>query len=220
MKLDLHVHTGYSRDSSGSVKDILKACRSAGLGGLAVTDHNAIEGSLEAHSLAPSEGLVAVRGVEISSKEGHILALGVMETLPRGMPVAETIERVHALGGIAIAPHPLRYPSGVGRKVASTAKFDALETVNSGSSPRANRGAALIAERRALPVTGGSDAHRIEDLGRAYTVFDRVETEDQAIDQIVKRLTKTDGRSRTPGEGAKSAYETLARWVKGDFKRM
>ncbi|MCU0852621.1 MAG: CehA/McbA family metallohydrolase [Thermoplasmata archaeon] len=220
MKLDMHVHTGYSRDSSGSVKDILRACKSAGLDGLAVTDHNAIEGSLEAHSLAPSEGLIAVRGVEVSSKEGHILAFGVQEVLPRGMPAAETIDRIHALGGIAVAAHPLRHPSGVGRKVASTAKFDAIEVVNSASSPRTNRATGAIAEQRALPVTGGSDAHRIEELGRAYTVFDGVETEDQAIDQIVKRLTKAGGRGRTPGEGMKAAIETLAIWVKGDFERM
>jgi len=220
MKLDLHVHTGHSRDSSGSVKEILKACKVSGMDGLAVTDHNAIEGALEAHSLAAPEGLLIVRGVEVSSREGHILALGVKELVPRGLPAAETIERIHALGGIAIAAHPLRHPSGVGRRVASSAKFDAIETINAASSPRTNRATAAIAEHRSLPVTGGSDAHRIEELGKAYTVFDHVENEDEAIDRIVKRLTNVGGRGRTPGEGVKAAFETLAIWIKGDFERM
>jgi predicted metal-dependent phosphoesterase TrpH len=188
--------------------------------GLAVTDHNAIEGAIEAQSLAASEGLLVVRGVEVSSKEGHILALGVRELVPRGLPAAETIERIHSLGGIAVAAHPLRHPSGVGRKVAGSAKFDAIEIVNSASSPRTNRATATMATERGLPVTGGSDAHRTEEVGRAYTIFDGVGSEDEAIDHIVKRLTKADGRGRTPGEGVKAAFETLAVWIRGDFERM
>lgn len=104
--------------------------------------------------------------------------------------------------------------------MASSAKFDAIEVINAASSPRTNRATAAIAEQRNLPVTGGSDAHRAEEIGRAYTILDGVANEDEVIDRIIKRLTKVGGRGRTPGEGVKAAIETLGIWIKGDFERM
>ncbi len=220
MKLDLHVHSTCSRDATAPPKEVMSHCKKLGLDGLAITDHNAIAGSVEAYGLAKELGLIVVRGVEVSTGQGHVLALGVSELVPKGMTVAETIEKIHSLGGIAVAAHPKRFPSGIGLDVARRGRFDAIEAVNGGSSRRSNALARRVAEERRLPVTAGSDAHELLQLGKAYTVIEPCGTEDEVLDAIRKGRTQTGGRSRTRSEGVRYSIETLIEWLKGDFRRL
>jgi predicted metal-dependent phosphoesterase TrpH len=220
MKLDLHIHSRHSRDASGSPKEILGRCRKAGLDGIAITDHNAIDGSLEAFSVARAEGLVVVRGVEVSAIEGHLLAYGVGELIPKGLSVAETIDKIHSAGGVCVAAHPKRFPSGIGLGLARSGKFDAIEIINSGSSARSNRLARRVAEQKGCAVTAGSDAHALDQVGRAYTIVDVASSEDDVVEAIRKGLTRAGGRSRTSSEGARYSWETLVEWLRGDFKRL
>lgn len=220
MKLDLHIHSNRSRDAFGSPREILAAIKRLGLDGCAITDHNAIEGSLEAGSMAKDTHLIVVRGVEISSAEGHVLAYGVSETVPRGLSVEETVDRIHALGGVAVAAHPKRFPSGMGLSLAMNGRFEGIEVLNGGSSRSSNAHALSIAKARALAQTGGSDAHRLHEVGRAYTVLDSANTEDDVISLLSKGLARAEGRSRSPREGVVYAWETLEQWVKNGFKRL
>ncbi len=220
MKLDLHIHSGYSRDASASAAEIVKRCKSLGLGGIAITDHNEIKGSLEAHALAASEGIVVVRGVEVSATEGHVLALGVGELIPRGLPVRETVDKIRAAGGVAVAAHPGRFPSGVGIKRAMTMDFDAIEVLNGGSSRRSNRRANAVAEHRRLAVTAGSDAHGIEQMGKAWTVVEDAVSEEDVVAAIERGKCSVGGRSRTASEGARYSFETLVEWMRGDLRRL
>jgi predicted metal-dependent phosphoesterase TrpH len=220
MKLDLHVHSDYSRDAVPSVHDLVRRCKSAGLDGLAITDHNAIEGSLKAFEFARSEGVVVIRGVEISTTDGHVLAYGVDELVPRGLTIQETVERIRALGGIAVAAHPKRFPSGIGLEKARTCDFDAIEALNGGSSRSANRLAKRIADSRRLPQTSGSDAHKLHELGRAFVSIEGVATEDEVIAAIKNGRSMPEGRSRSPRESVVYSFETLMEWLKGGFRRM
>jgi predicted metal-dependent phosphoesterase TrpH len=220
MKLDLHIHSAYSRDASASAVDIVRKCKSFGLDGLAITDHNEIKGSLEAFAIAASEGVVVVRGVEISAIEGHVIALGVKELIPRGLSVHDTVDTIRAAGGIAIAAHPGRFPSGIGMKRAMGMDFDAIEILNGGSSKRSNSRARAVAERRKLPVTAGSDAHSIEQVGKAWTVFESSSNEDDVIQAIAHGRCSVGGRSRTAGEGARYSIETLVEWLRGDLRKL
>ncbi|MBN1677651.1 MAG: CehA/McbA family metallohydrolase [Candidatus Thermoplasmatota archaeon] len=220
MKIDMHIHTSYSRDASGPPKDVLGRCVKLGLGGFAVTDHNSIEGSLQAYELAKDQGLVAVRGVEVSAQEGHILAYGVGELVPRGLPVAETIERIHALGGVAVAAHPKRFPSGIGLKMARDAPFDAIEVLNGGSSRRSNALARRVAEEKHSPMTAGSDAHSLDQIGKAYCIIEGGGEEQEVLEAIRKGGVSIGGRSRSLKEGIVYSVETLAEWLRGDFKRL
>lgn len=220
MRIDMHIHSNRSRDASASPEEIVARAKVAGLAGFCVTDHNSIDGSLRAVELAGAEGLVSVAGVEVSSSEGHVLAYGV-ESLPeRGLTVHETIERIHALGGIAVAAHPWRFPSGVGRAIVTAEAFDAIETLNGGNSAMANRRAAAVADARSLPKVAGSDAHRIAEVGRSYTIVEDVANGDDLIAAISKGLTGVDGRSRTVRETAVYAVETLYEWFSGGFRRL
>lgn len=220
MKLDLHIHSAYSRDASASAGEIVKRCKALGFGGLAITDHNEIKGSLEARAMAASEGMIVLRGVEVSAAEGHVIALGVDELIPRGLSVHDTVDRVRAAGGIAVAAHPDRFPSGIGIARMRLMDFDAIEVLNGGSSRRSNARAESIAECRRLPVTGGSDAHGIEQVGKAWTVVEGVSSEDDVIQAISKGRCAAGGRSRTAGEGMRYSWETFVEWVKGDLRRL
>lgn len=220
MKLDLHIHSEYSRDASASAAEIVRRCKSIGLDGLAITDHNEIKGSLEAYSIAPAEGMIVVRGVEVSAAEGHVIALGVQEVIPRGLPVRETVEKIRAAGGVAVAAHPGRFPSGIGMDRARTVDFDAIEVLNGGSSRRSNARAKVVAETRKLPVTAGSDAHAVDQTGKAWTVFDGVGSEDDVIQAISKGKCAVGGRSRTSREGLLYSFEVFVEWLRGDLRRL
>lgn len=220
MRLDLHIHSTYSMDGTASPSEILRRCREVGLSGLAITDHNAIEGALEAQAIGRSEGLLVVSGTEVSTSDGHVLAYGVREIIPRGLSAAETVDRIRAVGGVAVAAHPVRFPSGIGLELAGRVPFDGTEVLNGGNSSRANKAALVLAQRLGTSQTGGSDAHRIGEIGRSWTVIEGAHTEDQVLDAIRKGLARAGGRSRTVTEGAVYSVETLVQWLKGGMNRL
>jgi hypothetical protein len=172
IRLDLHVHSGHSPDSSLSVETIVAHLADRGLTGFALTDHNSVAGHAElAEWQARSPDLVLVPGVEVSTREGHLLVYGVREVPPLRRPVAETVEWAFAHGGVPIPAHPFRLSHGVGRAATESLQVPAIETVNGHNAPRANRRAAAVAHARKLATTGGSDVHELTDLGRAFTEF-------------------------------------------------
>jgi predicted metal-dependent phosphoesterase TrpH len=220
MKFDMHIHSSYSRDASARPKDIVLLCKKSGLDGLAITDHNSISSWTEAETLANELGLVFVRGVELSTKDGHVLAYGVQELIPRGLPVEETIEKVHEAGGVAVAAHPRRFPSGMGLELARTRPLDGIEVINGGSSPRSNRHARRVAESKGSAITAGSDAHDLGQIGKAYTIAESILTEDDVVDAIRKKTTSVGGRSRNMSEGIHYSWEVFVEWIKGDLARL
>lgn len=219
MKLDLHIHSTFSRDGTAEPEDIIAYAEGKGLDGVAITDHNSIEGSLKAFG-SPPTGFIVVRGVEVSALEGHVLAYGLTVTVPKGLPMSETIEKVHSLGGIAVAAHPKRFPSGMGLKVAETGKFDGIEVLNGGSSRRRNALARRVADKTGLPVTAGSDAHELDSIGKSYTIIESASTEDDVLECIRRGRTMVGGRSRSRAEGARYSVETMIEWLRGSFKRL
>jgi len=220
MKLDLHIHSVFSRDGTATVEEIISRCKAQGLQGFAITDHNAIEGALRSVELARREGLVSVTGVEVSTAEGHVLAYGIRELVPRGLSVAETVDRIRSAGGVAVAAHPKRFPSGIGLRAASDEGFDAIETLNGGSSSRGNRQAERVAQARRLPRTGGSDAHAVPEIGKAWTVVDDASTDEDVLAAIRKGACRPGGRSRSAREGIVYSWETFISWLCGGLSRL
>ena len=51
MKIDFHVHTKYSPDSSAEISEVLRYAKRRSLDAVAVTDHDTLEGSREARRL-------------------------------------------------------------------------------------------------------------------------------------------------------------------------
>jgi predicted metal-dependent phosphoesterase TrpH len=220
MKFDLHIHSSYSRDGTASPKEIVERCKALGLDGFAITDHNAIQGSLEAVAIAKLNGLIAIRGVEISTVDGHVLAYGISDIVPKGLSIQETIDRVHAAGGVVVAGHPVRFPSGIGLENSANKSFDAIEVLNGGNSKRSNRKALKLADRLGKPVAAGSDAHKIDQIGKSYVVIDGVSTETEFLEALRSGRARAGGRSRSWVEGVVYSLETLVEWLKGDFRRL
>ncbi len=220
MNLDMHIHSTFSRDGTASPKEIAARCKELGLDGFAISDHNAIQGSLDSVSIGRELGLIVVKAVEVSTARGHVLAYGVHELIPRGLTIPETIEKIHAAGGIAVAAHPVRFPSGIGLDAASQHKFDAIEVLNGGNSRRSNRLARRLADQLGSPVTAGSDAHRIDEIGKCFVEVDSASGEDDVVQAISRSLARAGGRSRSMKEGIVYSLETLIESARGGFKRI
>jgi hypothetical protein len=200
MRLDLHIHSHFSPDSKMSVKDILKRAYEVGLDGIAITDHNSLESFFAASQLVDDLGieLTIVPGAEISTSEGHLITLGITRLAPPGFSAFETIEHVHDNGGIAIAPHPFAlFRRGI-RNLRGK-QLDAIEVFNSRNSfGLSNYLATRSAAKLNLGVTGGSDAHKLETIGRGYTELlneTRVGIA-QILNAIVNRRSRAKGKVR------------------------
>ena len=206
LRIDLHVHTRYSRDSVSGFDDINERCRDLKLDGYAVCDHDSIEGL----GRVESGGLVVIPGLEVSVKGAHVLCFDPVEVVPSGLSIVETVERVHAQGATAVLAHPYAIPrSFVRYREVEGSGLDAIEVANSAQSPfgfvtACNRG---LAEKLRLPQTGGSDSHIPETFGRSYTV---VEADSREPDDIIEAIKK--GRTRVVGAGISFGERLLTIW--------
>lgn len=195
LKLDLHIHSQYSEDGVGSPKEIIKILKKKGLNGMAITDHNNIEGSLNSIKVAPRDFIV-IPGVEISTLDGHIIALNVKENIQRELSVEETIDKINDLGGTPIVPHLFRNLSGIKKNKFKKirTKISAIEVFNSCSVPQTNLKTVKLAREFNLGGTGGSDSHEPIYVGDGYTI---VNSTDSSIDSIISEINK----KKTWGEG-------------------
>lgn len=172
MRLDLHSHSMASHDCDTPLELIAPACKVAGIDVLAVTDHNEIWGALELaqHS---TPGLQIIVGEEVYTTEGEIIGLFLNEVIPRGLTPEQTVERIHAQGGIALLPHgfdPLK-PSRLTPKARARVadRLEVIEGLNGHLSWGGwNTQAALWGNLNGKPLSAGSDAHRAKDLGSVY----------------------------------------------------
>ena len=169
LRFDLHVHTNYSKDGQSTVEEILKAAKAKGLDGVAITDHNTTAGAKYALEICDrvAPGLLVIPGEEISTRSGHLIVLGIVDEIPRGMSVSDTVKAGHDMGGTVVVPHPYNRPRH-GMSIPKGA--DAVEAYNSrfifGIH---NRLAKSRAKQLGLPTVAGSDAHTAKFVGTAIT---------------------------------------------------
>ncbi len=222
MKLDLHVHTKYSADGEVEPKTYIKLAKKKALAGFAVTDHNEVKGAKKTFELAKtSKNVMVVRGIEVSSLSGHILGYGISETIPRGLDVEDTIERILDLGGVPVAAHPFRLASGLGGIVVKKGNFSVIEVLNHRSPKSENNRASALANDLKAGKTGGSDAHLTWELGLAATEFEISSgTESDILQEISKKHTVPIGDSSTYFQGLKMYGKLVAHWFKRGFKRV
>ena len=220
MRLDLHVHSRHSPDSHLTLEEIVHQLPYAGVRGFALTDHNSVAGHREIPDLrARNPGLLVLPGVEVSSVEGHVLAYGVTELPPAHQPVDATCEWVHDHGGEVVLAHPFRLVHGAGRRVAESARVAGIETLNGHSSVVANFKAEVIAARRTLARTGGSDVHQLSDIGRAFTEFPSDATGvDDLLEAIRRRQVRPAGQSLRWSERFRLGIRTGALRIARGFR--
>jgi len=178
IKADLHTHTIFSKDSLSRVEDVLAAAMKRGMGAIAITDHDAVEGAVEAQKIASARKLPlqVIAGEEVSTDEGDLLAYFVKKRIAPG-PLARVLAEVKKQEAVCCAAHPYdfaRHGIALGKLTPSLLrKIDCVEVLNARVPLAAHNASAMkFALAQGKPVLAGSDAHHPSEVGRAYVEFD------------------------------------------------
>lgn len=167
LKLDLHVHSMWSGDSSTTPTEVAEGIAAAGLDAVAITDHNTIAG---AAALAASGDLpcAVIVGEEVRTVDGDVIGLFLAERVPAGLQPFEAATLIREQGGLVYVPHP-----GDGARhsldaaaiagLAAAGLLDIVEVLNAKCTQRYEGPTYGAAE------AGASDAHVPAAIGAAWT---------------------------------------------------
>jgi hypothetical protein len=197
VRIDLHCHSEHSSDASSPVKLLVKTASERNLDGFIVSDHNTITGWNDIKEATKKFPDVKIyRGVEISAKEGHVLAIGINELIPRGLSLAETIDLIHEQGGIASPTHPFDFFRLGVSKMCFDLPIDSVETHNgSVIIPQFNYKAQIMAKKYNLPGIGGSDCHTFREVGLGFTECTHLPADEDELIKLIKQ-------GKTVGKGS------------------
>ncbi len=185
MRFDLHIHSNHS-DGKSSVREIIESALSSGLKGIAITDHDTVNGSLEALEIVREENipLIVVRGVEISTAQGHLLAYGIDRDFDKGMDIFEAVERVKRLGGIMSLAHPFQFYRSGACRLKYFKIVDCVEVFNAKSLCIFNALSNFFRKRYKKGITAGSDAHKAEFVGLGGVLIEKAEGERGVLEAL------------------------------------
>jgi predicted metal-dependent phosphoesterase TrpH len=170
LKADFHIHSRFSKDSSTSLDQIIRACNRKKINCIALSDHGAIEGARQLQKIAPFYVIVAE---EILTTRGEIMGMFLQELVPSGLSIDESIRRIKEQGGLFCAQHPFdkvrqdALKADVMDEIVD--RIDLVEIFNSRSPLlRSSEQAREFAEKHHKPGCAGSDAHAAFEIGNAY----------------------------------------------------
>ncbi len=215
--VDPHFHTHYS-DGFNSVAAIVKRARELNIG-IAVTDHNEIRGAVE---LDRYENLLNIPGIEITSKEGtHLLVyfydikglklfykndlqpqMGHDIMSSTALEMEEIIGRARAFEAIVVFPHPYSATfTGIHNSYFSEERLDRLfqmvdgiEVINAENLNKWNLRSALLGFNLDIGLTGGSDGHRLAQMGKVVSFASCKKDRSAFLDAIKNKQTKVIGK--------------------------
>ncbi len=215
--VDMHYHTRFS-DTYTRVSKIVYNAEKKCLG-VAITDHNAIGGSLLAWKL--KDDILVIPGIETTSKEGpHILSyfprtldlknffdacvrdkLEDSPYLRTRSSVSDIIRWTHEYGGITSAAHPF-CPGMMGLfkaikrgyvKERAAEDIDAMEVLTGVNIKLMTRKSIKWAESLDKPITGGSDGHSLHELGKVVA-YAKADTPKRFIERILEKQSFVMGK--------------------------
>lgn len=185
MLIDIHVHTEISPCSVLELETILEVSRLRGMDGVCITDHDTMKALDFVHEGLQDNGFVVIVGMEYTTPQGDFLIFGPFEDIEIGMDARDMLPFVREQGGAVIGAHPFR-----GWKPSQQALFEeglcrVVEGVNGRNTVPENLRAQVLAEKHKLSMTGGSDAHTVEELAKFPTRFpERIETRQALIEAL------------------------------------
>jgi len=204
---DIHIHSTVS-DGMASISDIVEyVARQGELDVIAIADHDEIRGAYEARELAAKRNypFEVVIGIEINTREGHLLALYLESPVPSHQPVVDSVAAVHEQGGLCIAPHPMSMLSeslshrDIQQVIDSSdpnVYLDGIETINATIvGTISNRRAKKINRQYKLAETGSSDAHFLISVGTGVTLFPGRTAEDLRRGILERTTQARNGKS-------------------------
>ncbi len=186
LKADLHIHTDRSPDSLTTPAKLVARCLDRGINCLAVSDHNSIEGALAVREIASFPVIVAE---EVKTSEGEIIGLFLKEEIPAGLSPEETVRQIKEQGGLVCLPHPFdrvrREPLRSAARERILSEIDIVEAFNARVTFAAdNAQARRFAEALGLPMSAGSDAHSLLEVGSAYVEMAEFETPQEFLEAL------------------------------------
>ena len=199
--IDLHAHTyPKSDDSFISVDELVDAARQHGLDRICLTEHDDFWPVNAARELTRRHGILVIPGSEINTDAGHVLVFGLHQ-YKFGMHKPSFLrQEADRHGAVLIAAHPYRrrFLAGPGEDPAVRSDmlnralddqmlrlFDAVESHNGRGKEAENFFSEDLRQSLCLPGTGGSDTHRLQQMGTAATLFERRIT---SLDELVAEL--------------------------------
>ena len=215
--VDLHFHSHYS-DGFNRIEAIARKAYDLGIG-IAITDHNEIQGAVEIDGYSD---VFSIPGIEMTSKEGthiliyfyHIEHLEVFykdHVIPymgndimssTTLEMEEIIKRARKFKTVIIFPHPFcviytgiqnsYFPED--RRERIFPMVDGVEVINSENMNKSNLRSALLGFNLGKGITGGSDGHRISQMGKAVTYATCKRSRKAFLDAIKKQKTKVIGK--------------------------
>lgn len=187
MIAELHVHSTHS-DGRDSVRKLLESAIEKRIGAISITDHDTINGSLEAVELVNEEyyPLVVIPGIEISTNDGHLLAYGIREDFDSGMSMEDTIREVRKAGGVSVIAHPFQIHRHGALSLKEVIRVvDALEVFNAKFYiGLCNKLTNYFARKYRKPGIAGSDAHSAKSLGYGLTILYNANNLHSALEDI------------------------------------
>jgi predicted metal-dependent phosphoesterase TrpH len=192
-KADLHTHSAASPDGGLSAEDYKWALESHVLDIIAVTDHDTIA---FAEALQQSLGACIIVGEEISSTEGDIIGLYLKKHIRPGMTAPETVDAIHAQGGLVYIPHPFEKVRKGLQKVtldALASKVDIIETYNGRSwlSSNSSRAQAWTATHN-VSAACSSDTHGRRGWGKTYSLLADMPTQVNLLASLLNARSVAD----------------------------
>ncbi len=230
LKFDLHCHTkAGSIDSKIALIDYIRLLKQQGFDGMMITDHTTSKGWKawdEIKDYDEFEDFTVLKGVEYDTRDaGHFIVV-----LPddvqlkllsfRGLPLKHLIQIVHSQGGILGPAHPygVKSSSAMDQKALRVApqlinEFDFIEVFNTCETPQSNVRAARLANMHDKPGIAGSDSHKADYVGMAYTEIEgEVKSNNDFIRAIKEnRIVDAGGQEReaTPGMARKMHWTAV-----------
>ncbi len=205
-KADLHVHTALG-DGMAEIPELLAHVEErTDLSVIAVTEHDELRAAMEARE-AWARGryrFEVVVGEEVTTLEGHLLALYIEEPVPALRQLAPTLDAVHRQGGLCIIPHPMSWLTrSIGQRTIENVMnngiegvyFDGIDTATGSPAARVSwrKARRLNRERYHLAEVGGSDAHFLQAVGASYTLFEGRSAEDLRHAILERRTSAGNG---------------------------
>ena len=201
MLIDLHTHSyPKSDDSFADVNDLIDKAKAANLDGICLTDHDFFWSEEEVRDLARRHDFLVLPGCEINTDNGHVLVFG-LERYVFGLHKPDfLVEAVRQRDGVMIAAHPYRrrFLEDPGHlpearlemldRASGDGFFEScvgIEGINGRGNEAQNQFSQDLGERLEIKMTGGSDAHRVEQIGTAATLFERKIT---GLDDLIQEL--------------------------------
>lgn len=187
MIIDMHVHTDrYSACSHMSPEAMAQTAMAQRLDGIVITEHDTLWSQDEVQALqAQYPSLRILRGIEVSTAQGHALSYGLAEedtaSFYPHMPLADLTHIVHDVGGIVILAHPTRFEDDIPNEVYD-AGIDGVEALSLNVRTYMARAIESLASQLDVPSIAGTDAHVTESLGFYGTDFQApIETEQDLV---------------------------------------